>query len=174
MHRRTRRIIASVVAVLTLGLAFVTPSTAQAATGYRLNWTYGGGGTGSLTYSSQYQWLVDATHIDERAYDGSSGVVKLTMTDLTNNVAVTATFDDVGLGIHTYSNGNSGQNDWGGIDYFYDCYRNWRFDYETPILAWYLTNVARYAGALNGGARIYASPAGAGNIFGVGCGVYSG
>jgi hypothetical protein len=173
-HERsaTRRIIAIVVALLTLGLGFVTPSVAQAATGYRLNWTYAGGGTGSQTYSSQYQWLVDATHIDERAYVWSSGVVKLTNTDLNNNAAVTATFDAVGTGIHTYSNGNDGQYDWLELGYYYDCSNFPYYGYETQALAYYLTNAAYYAGGHNGGARIYAAPSASGNVFGVGCGVY--
>jgi hypothetical protein len=161
----TRRIIALIVALATVILGFLTPSAAQALTGYRLNWTYGGGGTGSLTYSSQYQWLVDATHIDQRAYSGASGVVKLTMTDLNNGAAVTATYDSAG--IHTYSNGNYGQYDWTEFGWNADCSGTERYGYETPTLAWYLTDVVRAAG----GATIFAAPSDSGNAFGVGpCG----
>ncbi len=166
----TRRAIAILVAFLTLGLGFVIPSVAQAATGYRLNWTYGGGGTGSLTYSSQYQWLVNATHADQRAYEGLSGVVKLTMTDLNNGAAVTATFD--AKGIHTYSNGNYGQNDWTELNYYPDCTPDLVYPgHETPALAYYLTDVAWDLDGRTGGARIYAAPTGSGNTFGVNCGV---
>jgi hypothetical protein len=162
----THRILATVVAVLTLGLGFLTPSAAQAATGYRLNWVYGGGGTGSLTYSSQHQWLADATRSDERAYSGASGVVKLTMTDLNNGAAVTALYDSAG--IHTYSNGNDGQSDWEEWSWNADCTvaTNY-YGYETFALASYLTDLVRAAG----GATIFAAPSTSGNVVGGGsCG----
>lgn len=161
----TRSLLAIVVTLLMLGLGFVAPSVAQAATGYRLNWTYGGGGTGSLTYSSQYQWLVDATHDDQRAYLGASGVVKLTMTDLNNGAAVTTTYDSAG--IHTYSNGVSGQYDWADLGWDANCVATEHYGYETYALAWYLTDVVRAAG----GATIFAAPTSSGNAYGVGpCG----
>ena len=161
----TRRIIAAIVALVALGLGLLAPAAAQAATGYRLDWVYGGGGTGSLTYSSQYQWLVDATHADQRAYSGASGVVKLTMTDLNNGAAVTATYDSAG--IHTYSNGIYGQYDWDEYGWNADCTGTEHYGYETFALAWYLTDVVRAAG----GATIFAAPSASGNAFGVGtCG----
>jgi hypothetical protein len=173
---RKRRVLGATLGAV-LPMLFLTPTAANATTcgaggcgPYRLDVVYAGGGTASVSYTSQYQWIVDATHAAQRGYRQTSGYTKMTVTDGNYGSAVTATFCASGSPcIGTYSNGVYGQADWQENNYNTDCYPLGSFPgYETPVWAYYLTYVAYDAGGIGGGATIFAA---GGNAFGVDCGV---
>lgn len=173
---RKRGVLGSVLAAA-LTMLFLNPATASATTcgaggcgPYRLDFVYAGGGTASVSYTSQYQWIVDATHAAQRGYLQTSGYTKMTVTDGNYGSAVTATFCASGSRcVGTYSNGVSGQANWQENDYNSDCSLHaLTSGPETPVWAYYLTYVAYDAGGIGGGATIFAA---GGNAFGVDCGV---
>lgn len=174
LHRKRGILGGTLVAVL--ALLFLTPTAANATTcgaggcgPYRLDFVYAGGGTASVSYSSQYQWIVDATHGAQRGYLQQSGYTKMTVTDGNYGSAVTATFCASGSRcVGTYSNGVYGQANWAENDYNAGCgTETLRAGSETPMWAYYLTGVAYTTVGSRGGATIFAA---AGNVFGVGCG----
>jgi hypothetical protein len=179
---KTLRVVRSVVgaiviALLAVSFGFLVPTAASATScgpggcgPYRINYVYAGGGTAAVSYASQYQWIVDATHGAQRGYLQQSGYVKMTVTDGNYGSAVTATFCASGNRcVGTYSNGVLGQANWMEDDYKPDCsLLLGDAGHETPAWAYYLTGVAYTTVGIRGGATIFAA---GGNAFGVGCGV---
>jgi hypothetical protein len=174
---RRKRGVLSGTLVAVLAMLFLTPATANATTcgaggcgPYSITYVYAGGGTASVSYASEYQWMVDATHGAQRGYLQQSGYTKMTVTDGNYGSAVTATFCASGSRcVGTYSNGKNGQANWEERDFYSNCsFRHSWVGYETPAWAYYLTAAALYAGGINGGGTLYAH---GGNQFGVGCGV---
>jgi hypothetical protein len=179
-RKTARRIIGSILtALLMASLGLLVPTAASAVIcgpggcgPYRIDYVFAGGGTAAVSYSHQYQWIVDATHGAQRGYRQQNGYVKMTVTDGNYGSAVTATFCYFPQWpcVGTYSNGVQGEPFWAELDYNSDCTHVTPHDgdYETPMWAYYLTGVALTTVGDRGGATIFSAKY---NAFGVGCGV---
>ena len=178
-HHRSRTFMIFTALALLIGLVVPRAAWADTSCGpsgcgvYHLYYDYAGGGSGSISYVSQYEWLVGMSHIDERAYLQESGVVKLTLLDGQAGGEITATFCPPGQPrcIGTYGYGVGGGGGW--TEYRFSgpyCQMVTDPDTESAVLAQYLTDVAYTVANYETGARILAAPTG--NEYGVGsCGV---